>query len=188
MVSGNDTTRLLLRSRNDPDAADALFARSYDELRRLAHGHVVRQGAGDTLNTTALVHEAYVRLVDQSGVAYNDRAHFLAIASRAMRFVLIDHLRARTADKRGGGHAPVTIDRLELSSEERVEDLLALNEALDRLSSFDARLSRVVECRFFGGLSFEEVAAAIGASVPTAKRDWRRARAWLYAQMRVAGT
>jgi RNA polymerase sigma factor (TIGR02999 family) len=187
MAADEDPTRLLLRAQTDPLAVDALFSRAYDELRAIAHDQVRRQRAGDTLNTTALVHEAYVRLIDQSDLGFNDRAHFLAIASRAMRFVLIDHVRARMAEKRGGGRADVTLDRIELPARQRMDDLLALNEALDRLSTFDPRLGRVVECRFFGGLSYEEVAAVIGASVPTAKRDWRRARAWLHSHMQIAG-
>jgi RNA polymerase sigma factor (TIGR02999 family) len=188
MTADEDPTRLLLDAQGEGSALDALFARVYDELRSIAHQQLRRHRQGETLNTTALVHEAYVRLIDQSRVDYKDRAHFLAIASRAMRFVLIDYARSRSAEKRGGGRAAVTLERVQVSADDCAGDLLALNEALDRLSSFDARLSQVVECRFFGGLSYEEVALAIGASVPTAKREWRRARAWLYVSMQVAGT
>jgi RNA polymerase sigma factor (TIGR02999 family) len=165
------------------EAFDELFALAYDELRRAAHFRLGRRRSGETLSTTVLVHEAYVRLADQSPRAV-DRAHFLAIASRAMRFVLIDHVRARGTRKRGSAAERIPLDALQLAVEEREPDLLALHEALERLSAFSPRLGQLVEYRFFGGLSYEEIAEMTGLSVPTVKRDWTRARAWLLHDMR----
>ncbi|HEX7118551.1 MAG TPA: ECF-type sigma factor, partial [Longimicrobiales bacterium] len=137
---------------------------------------------GETLNTTALVHEIYVRLVDQSRVEWADRAHFLAIASRAMRFVLIDYLRARAALKRGALGEPVPIEGIQVADAGAGTggDLLALNEALERLGRLSPRLGQLIEYRFFGGLTHEEIAEVMGVSVRTVKRDWTRARTWLY--------
>lgn len=160
--------------------ADALYPLVYDELRKLAHSHRQRQAPSETLNTTALVHEAYLRLTESGNGRWNDRSHFFALASRAMRFVLVDHARARSAEKRGGGVREVSLDEGVLPPEDRSEDLLAIDEALTRLEQHDARLGQLVQLRFFGGLSYEEVAEAVGLSVPTVKRDWVRARAWLH--------
>jgi RNA polymerase sigma factor (TIGR02999 family) len=180
-----DHTDLLHSARSGSRAAfDELFALAYDELKRAAHHRLARNRAGETLSTTVLVHEAYVRLVDQSRAQWVDRAHFLALASRAMRFVLIDHVRARRAQKRGGGAYEVRLDEVELAAEAQGPDLLALHEALERLTAFSPRLGRLVEFRFFGGLTYEEIAEAAGTSVPTVKRDWVRARAWLFQAMR----
>jgi len=163
-----------------PDALDALYAQVYDQLRRMAHDQRARQGASETLNTTALVHEAYLRLSESDAAAWNDRAHFLALAARAMRFVVVDHARARLADKRGGGAHAVSFDEEQLPPEHRSEHILAIDEALTRLEGHDARLGQLVQLRFFAGLSYPEIAEATGLSVPTVKRDWARARAWLY--------
>lgn len=163
-----------------PDALDALYAQVYDELRRLAHNQRARQGASETLNTTALVHEAYLRLAEGDGATWNDRAHFLALAARAMRFVVVDHARARVADKRGGGLRAISLDEAQLPPDHRAEDLLAIDEALTRLEGHDPRLGQLVQLRFFAGLTYEEIAEVVGLSVPTVKRDWARARAWLY--------
>lgn len=169
--------------RDAREILDELFALAYDELRRAAHFRLRGQRVGETLSTTVLVHEAYVRLADQGRARAVDRAHFLALASRAMRFVLVDHVRARRAAKRGGAAERIPIDEVQLLAEGREPDLLALDEALDRLSAFSPRLGRLVECRFFGGLSYEEIAEVAGISVPTVKRDWVRARAWLLHEM-----
>ena len=178
------TTTLLQAARaGDRDAFDELFSLAYDELRRAAHHRLSRNRAGETLNTTVLVHEAYVRLVDGARAEWVDRAHFLALASRAMRFVLIDHVRSAGAEKRGGGMVGVSLDDVELGTTQD-HDLLALNEALEQLSSYSPRLAQVVEYRFFGGLTYEENAEAAGVSVPTVKRDWVRARAWLFDAMK----
>ncbi|HEX7052001.1 MAG TPA: ECF-type sigma factor [Longimicrobiales bacterium] len=183
METSHDATALLHSSRaGDRRALDELFTRTYDELKRAARYRLGRIRAGETLTTTALVHEAYVRLVDQSRVQWVDRAHFLAIASRAMRFVLIDHLRARAALKRGALEEPVAIEDIQVAEAgpQTGGDLLALNEALERLGSLNPRLGQLIEYRFFGGLTHEEIAEVMGLSVRTVKRDWTRARAWLY--------
>lgn len=183
METSRDATALLHSSRaGDRQALDELFTLTYDELKRAARYRLGRNRAGETLTTTALVHEAYVRLVDQSRVQWVDRAHFLAIASRAMRFVLIDHLRARAALKRGALEEAVSIEDIQVAEAgpRTASDLLALNEALERLGSLSPRLGQLVEYRFFGGLTHEEIAEVMGLSVRTVKRDWTRARAWLY--------
>ena len=140
--------------------------------------------AGHSLQATALVNEAYVRLVDAQGVAWEDRTHFLAVAARAMRRILIDHARAKLYAKRGGGAAKVTLDENLIVSDEPREDLIALNDALDALARFDERKSRVIELRFFGGLTVEEAASVLKVSPDTVMRDWRLARAWLQREMR----
>ncbi|HEY8483210.1 MAG TPA: sigma-70 family RNA polymerase sigma factor [Longimicrobiales bacterium] len=183
MATSRDATVLLHSSREgDRQALDELFALTYDELKRAARFRLGRGRAGETLNTTALVHEIYMRLVDQTRVEWADRAHFLAIASRAMRFVLIDHLRARSALKRGalGELVPIEAIEVEEAGAQTESDLLALNEALERLGSLSPRLGQLVEYRFFGGLTYEEIAEVMGISVRTVKRDWMRARTWLY--------
>jgi RNA polymerase sigma factor (TIGR02999 family) len=185
MPAESDTlTMLRARRSGDESVVDELFARMYGELRDIARQRLRSFRPGETLNTTALVHEAYVRLVDQSRAEPGDRAHFLALASRAMRFVLVDHARARHAAKRGGGAAHVRLDDIQVAADDRAADLLQLDAALGLLSEADARLAEVVEYRFFGGLSHEEIGAATGRSVPTVKRDWTRARTWLYRAMK----
>ncbi len=184
----SSTTELVLASRaGDRRAFDRLFVHLYDDLRQAAHHRLLRQRVGETLSTTALVHEAYLRLVDQSSLGWADRAHFLALASRAMRFVLIDYVRERSAQKRGGAAEIVPLDAVQLAAEERAADLLVLNEALEQLASYSTRLAELVEYRFFGGLTYEEIAEATGLSVPTVKRDWVRARAWLFRAMQYGG-
>lgn len=174
------TTQLLIDCRGgDREAADALFSRLYQDLRARAHREL-RRGRAKTLRTTALVHEAYLRLIDQESIEARDRSHFLALASRAMRFTLVDHARAANAEKRGGGQRSVPLEAVELGEDEATFTLLEVDEALEKLSAADERLGRLVECRFFGGLSYEETASVLDCSVRTAKRDWRRARTWLY--------
>jgi RNA polymerase sigma factor (TIGR02999 family) len=171
-------------------AIDEVYAHVYDALRELAHRHLRYDSPHATLNTTSLVHEAYLRLVDQSQLSWNDRAHFMAIASRAMRFVLVDAVRRRMADKRGNGTLPLSLAEPSVGAtvgEEapwRAGQLLDLHAALDTLAKADARAARVVECRFFGGLSVPETAEALGVSARTVKRDWRKARLLLYRMMR----
>ena len=179
-VSPASTLDLLASSRaGDDGAAGALYDAVYDELRRLARR--VRTGATpETLNTTALVHEAYLRMADGGG--YADRAHFLGVAAKAMRHVVIDHVRRQRAEKRGGG-AEVLPLRETLVGTAPSDDLLALDEALSRFAAVDARGARVIECRFFGGLTIEETAAALGVSTPTVERSWRAARAWLVREL-----
>lgn len=184
-ASSDSVTQLLLDvSSGDRGAMNDLFPLVYDELRRIAHLRLGRHRAGETLNTTALVHEAYLKMVDQTRVAFNDRGHFFALASRAMRFILIDYARARTAQKRGGRTPDVPLDAVQVAADERSADLLTLDTALTQLMAHDERLGRLVEYRFFGGLTYDEIASVTGLSVPTVKRDWRRARTWLYRMMR----
>lgn len=167
----------------DPEALNAVFPIVYEELKRLARGRLRAEPAGHTLDTTALVHEAYIRLVDQKQAVWPDKAYFLAIASTAMRRVLVDHARRHGAAKRGGGRRRVSFDETDLATEERAGMLIALDEALDRLAVHDARRCRVVECRFFAGLTEEETAAALDMSLRTVKRDWAKAKSWLYAEL-----
>jgi RNA polymerase sigma factor (TIGR02999 family) len=189
MTDQIDTTQLLRDARSGDRAAfDRLFGHVYEELREIAHRRLRQHRRGDTLSTTALVHEAYLRLVDQNGAEAGDRGHFFALASRAMRFILVDYARARLAKKRGGGAAEVPLEAVQVAADERAADVISLHEALDLLARRSERLSRMVEYRFFGGLSHEEIADVLGCSVPTVKRDWNRARAWLYHSMRVAET
>jgi RNA polymerase sigma factor (TIGR02999 family) len=180
----HDFTELLrAHASGDPTAFDRLFPAVYDELRRMARGRLRRERADHTLGATELVHEAFFRLVKLDRIDWRSRAHFLAIASQAMRNVLLDHAVQRGARKRGSGARPVTLDRLEIAAEVRPEELLALCEALERLERLEPRQARVVECRFFGGLSLEETAVALSVSPATVSRDWTIARAWLHAQL-----
>jgi RNA polymerase sigma factor (TIGR02999 family) len=182
-----DTTQLLRAARGGDRAAfDLLFSRVYDELRRIAHQRLSRYRPGETLDTTGLVHEAYLKLVDPTVAGAQDRAHFLALASRAMRFIVIDHARARQVQKRGGGEADLPLDEVQIAAEEPAAELLALDRALEQLSALDERQSKLVEYRFFGGLTYEEIAEVTGLSVRTVKRDWVRARTWLYTYMQGA--
>lgn len=161
------------------EALDEITALLYEELREIAHRHR-RIGGGDaSVETTTLVHEAYLKLVDQSRAQWNDRAHFLAIAAVAMRHILIDRARARTAEKRGGGNDIVTFDDNSVATEERPGALLQMDDALGRLAEIDTRLARVVEYRFFGGLTHEEIATALDITVRTVERDWAKARVLL---------
>jgi RNA polymerase sigma factor (TIGR02999 family) len=166
----------------DDSAMERLIPAVYDELQGIARRHLGREHPGHTLSTSALVHEAYLNLLDQSSVDWQDRVHFFAIASRTMRRVLVWHARKRSASKRGGAGPALSLDEaVALAGEDDPDsvDVLALNEALDRLEDVDPRLCRVIECRHFGGLSVEETAHALDVSPATVKRDWQAARAWL---------
>lgn len=174
-------TQLLHAARDgDNDALDALIPHVYDELRRLAH--VVRQGRSATINTTGLVHEAYEKLVP-SDIDWQNRTHFFRVAARAMRQVLIDAARRRQADKRGGTETAVTFDDNLYERPVNDAELIALDDAIDRLATMDERQAQIVECRFFAGLTVKETAAALEISEPTVYRDWRAARAWLATQL-----
>jgi RNA polymerase sigma factor (TIGR02999 family) len=176
----NQITQLLGQvTEGDRNAVNVLLPLVYDELRRLAGYQLKGERKDHTLNATALVHEAYLKLVRQSQVTWQNRAHFLAVAAQAMRRILINYASARLADKRGGGAPMVTFDESSLGNEARADELVALDEALTRLKALDERQALVVEYRFFGGLTHEEIAEVLGISVPTVKRDWRMARAWL---------
>lgn len=179
-----DVTRLLVQaSSGDRGAVDVLLPHVYKELRRLAGGYMKREREGHTLDATGLVHEAYMKLVDQSRVEWQNRSHFFGIAATAMRRILVDHARTRQADKRGGGieHAELNDDLI--GSDERGEELIAVDEALERLAAWDPVKSRVVELRFFGGLSIEECAEVMEVSVATVNRHWRMAKAWLHGEL-----
>ena len=162
--------------RGDRDALDDLFPLVYDELRRLARQQRRRWHGDITMDTTALVHEAYLKLVGPGSVQWRDRAHFCAIASVAMRQILVDRARARARLKRGGSRTSITLDEDVIAIADQAESLLEINEALNGLAQTDSRLARVVECRFFGGMSEEEVAEAFGVTVRTVQRDWAKAR------------
>ncbi|MEM1128238.1 MAG: sigma-70 family RNA polymerase sigma factor [Bacteroidota bacterium] len=172
-------THLLARLGSDQAAADELLRRVYDELREMAERQLRRERAGHTLDATALVHEAYVKLIGQERVAWNNRAHFFGVAALAMRRVLINYAQRRLADKRGGGAPLVTFEDDVVARASRAEEIVALDEALDRLARYNERQARVVTYRFFGGLKQDEIAELLGISVPTVQRDWRLARAWL---------
>jgi RNA polymerase sigma factor (TIGR02999 family) len=168
-----------LRS-GERESLDRLVPLVYGELRAIAHRQLARRGRparGDaTLATTALVNEAYLKLVDQANASWRDRAHFLALASVAMRHILIDRAKARAATKRGGGRAAVSLDDEAIAADGDPVRLLEINEALDKLAELDPRLARIAECRFFGGLSEEEIAEALGVTTRTVQRDWAKAR------------
>ena len=179
-------TALLEAARDgDAQALDQVFARAYDELRRLARV-VRRDRAGSTLNTTALVHEAYVKLAGSNGLDVKNRLHFMRIAARAMRQVLINAAERRMADKRGGGELDITLHESIHGGAVDVTQLLALEDALRRLEALDPRQGLIVECRFFAGLTIKETAEALNISVPTVNRDWQLARAWLARELRGA--
>lgn len=166
------------------ETLDRAFPLVYDELRRLAHRQLRREADGHSLSTTALVHEAYIRLGEGGSAPWSDRAHFFALASTAMRRILVDHARRYHAAKRGGGARRVPLETVqEVVVEERTALLIALDDALERLAALDPRQARVVEYRFFGGLTEDETAHALGISARTAKRDWAKARSWLFREM-----
>ena len=167
---------------------DELFPLVYAELRRIAAREMRREKPGRTLQTTALVHEAYLRLLKDASLSFENRAHFLGIAARAMREILIEHARARSARKRGGGAVRLTLDDFVAPVPSPSVDVLALDEALQRLARIDERHARVVELRYFGGLSVEETAAALELSPATVKRAWTLARAWLFRELTGTGS
>jgi RNA polymerase sigma factor (TIGR02999 family) len=167
-----------LRSRAQ-HSLDQVVALTYQELRAIAHRRLAARGPGGTLSTTALVHEAYLKLVDQSRAGWQDLAHFRALASLAMRHVLVDRARERSALKRGGARRQITLDDEVMALEDQAEMLLQLNDALERLVTVDPRLGRVVDCRFFGGLTEQETAEALGLTTRTVQRDWVKARVLL---------
>ncbi len=185
-MSSNDLSEVtrLLRETDSPEAADRLYRLVYDELRAVAVRRLAAERADHTLTPTALVHEAYIRLVDQDRVEWRGRAHFFAIAARMMRRILVDHARRKQAERRGGGAVHVTLGSAGGSDDdERIHDLLALHDALERLAALDDRQASVVELRFFGGLEVEETAHVLDVSPSTVKRDWAFARAWLLAEL-----
>jgi len=182
--SSNEVTQLLVEWSNGNQAAlDKLTPLVYDELHRLAHQHMRRERHDHTLQTSALVNEAYLRLINQRDVRWQNRAHFFSIASRLMRRILVDHARSHNYAKRGGGAIEVSLDEAALISQERAAELVALDEALTSLAAIDERKCQVVEMRFFGGMSVEETAEMLNVSPITVKRDWSTAKAWLYREI-----
>jgi len=191
--SNTDITRLLHAAREGDDAAlKALFPLVYEELRRRAAAQRAAAGGHATMNTTAIVHEAYLKLAGQSSPAYQDRAHFFGVAAKAMRHVFLDYAKARTRQKRGGDGVHVDIDELQIGTDismglEEAEQIVAMDEALARLTEENPRLAQVVECRFFGGMTNEDTAAVTGTSPATVKRDWNAARTLLFADLKARG-
>lgn len=180
---GAVTQWLLDWGRNDKKALDQMLPVLYQELHRLASHYLSREATGHTLQPTALVHEAYLRLVDQRRVDWRNRAQFLGVAASMMRRILVNHARDRAARKRGGGAQQVSLSLVESPSGRPEVELIALEEALERLTALDERKSRVVELKFFGGLRIEEIAEVLGVSGATVEREWAFARAWLYDAM-----
>jgi RNA polymerase sigma factor (TIGR02999 family) len=186
-MAGERITQLLLEiSGGSRAAADELTPLVYRELKRIAGGQLRAERPGHTLQATALVHEAYLKLVGQQDVSWQNRAHFLGVAAQVMRRILLDYARARRRVKRGGDVHKTSLDEALVVAEDRTSGLLQIDEALTRLEQLDARQARVVEMRFFGGLSVEETAAAMGISAPTVKREWAMARAWLQRELSLA--
>jgi RNA polymerase sigma factor (TIGR02999 family) len=181
MEAQERVTELLLGCRGgDREAFDRLFPLVYEDLHGVAQRQLRGEPAGHTLGATALVHEAYVRLVDINRVEWRDRTHFLAMAARAMRRILVDYARKHRAARRGGGALPVTLDDAMIAVEQNPDQLIDLDAALERLAQLNERLARVVECRFFGGLSDADTAAALDVTERTVQRDWLKARGWLF--------
>jgi RNA polymerase sigma factor (TIGR02999 family) len=174
-------------SGGDEGALEKLIPLVQPELHRLAHYYMSRERAGHTLQTTALLNEAYLQLTDETQPPWQNRTHFMAVAAQLMRRIMVDHARARHALKRGAGAIRVTLDETALVTEERAEELLALDEALEKLAAFDRRRCEIVEMRYFGGLTVEEIADVLKVHANTVMRDWRAAKAWLYAELTTEG-
>lgn len=166
-------------SNGDQAALDELMPIIYEELRRMARRYMNRQSEGHTFQTTELIHEAYLKLAGRQKTDWKNRSHFFGVAARAMRHILVDYARSKNAQKRGGGMPQITFEENALISDDRSEEMIILDEALQRLSGLDERKSRVVEMKFFGGLTIEEIAEVLRTSTKTVKRDWRFARNWL---------
>lgn len=179
-------TELLLRLKKGEEGIyDKLYPVIYDELHRLAHAHMSRQEPDHTLSKTELVHESYLKMIDQTQIDFNDKSHFLAIASRCMRQILIDHARKKHAEKRGGKEKDKTyIDELFKNPKHKAEELINIDSALSKLEKLNERLAKVVEMRFFGEMTIDEVAEALDISESTVKRDWMKARGWLFKELK----
>jgi RNA polymerase sigma factor (TIGR02999 family) len=180
---GDVTTLLTAWGQGDPNALNELMPLVYNELHRMAQRAFRSMNQGVTLQPTALINEAYLKLIGSGATSFQNRAHFFAVASTAMRQILVNHARSRHAGKRGSGQIAVSIDDVQPAAQQEAAEVVALHEALERLEGIDARKSRVVEMRYFGGLSIEETAEALGVSVITVNRDWRLARTWLLREM-----
>ena len=179
-ASSNEVTELLIKwSKGDKAALDELMPVIHSELRRMARRYMARERSGHTLQTTALINEAYLRLVDQQGVEWQDRAHFFAVSAQIMRHILVDHARKYQSDKRGAGAQKVPLDEVIIANQQRAAELVTLDQALDDLATLDPRQSQIVELRFFGGLTVEETAEVMKIAPITVMREWRTAKAWL---------
>lgn len=182
--SARSITHFLIQWRDgDKAALDQLIPLVYEEMRRLAGYYMRRQRVGHTLQTSALINEAYLRLLDHKNMKWENRAHFFAVAAQAMRRILVDHARSRNYLKRGGGAMKVSLDEAVIVAEERAAELIALDDALMGLAAFDSRKSQIVEMRYFGGLSVEETAEVLGVSGVTVMREWRSAKGWLLREL-----
>jgi RNA polymerase sigma factor (TIGR02999 family) len=180
----NDITQLLLKwSKGSPAALEDLIPLIYPELRRLARRYMRQENPAHTLQTSALINEAYLRLAGQQSVEWQDRAHFFAVAAQVMRHILIDHARRHQVFRRGGGLLRVSLDETAVASHQRALEFMALDDALTKLAAVDARKSQIVEMRFFGGLTVEEIADVMKLSPITIKREWRAAKAWLHLEI-----
>lgn len=185
MHANSDITQLLSRLRShDSGAESELFQKIYPDLHRIAARHLQNERPGHTLQPTALVNEVYLRLIGKGDVDWQNRSHFFAVAARVMRRILVDHARGRNAAKRGGGVSPAALEEVPLLSNEQSALVLAVHECLERLGKLDQRQAQVVEMRFFGGLTEDEIAVVLGISARTVKRDWIMARAWLNAELK----
>jgi RNA polymerase sigma factor (TIGR02999 family) len=178
------TGRLLAWNSGDADALEDVINAVYKELRRMADRYLRHEPTGHSLQPTALVHEAYLRLIDQTQVTWQNRAHFFGVAAQMMRRILVDHARTKHREKRGGNERTFSLEEVLEIGKGRTADLVSLDEAMDKLAEIDERKSRVVEMRFFGGLSVDETAEALNVSPQTILRDWKLAKAWLYQQLR----
>ena len=185
--TGEITERLLALKAGDREALNALVPLVYERLHAMAHARLQGRDPGASLDTTALVHEAYLKLIDQSRAEWRDRSHFFAVAAMAMRQIVVDRVRRHGAEKRGGGIRPGLLDDAEAAVDPRTEEILAIDQALNRLSALSERMVRMVELRFFAGLSIEETAEVLGIDSRTINRDWRAARALLYSALSGGG-
>jgi RNA polymerase sigma-70 factor (ECF subfamily) len=183
MTSASVTQLLQQLSGGNHRAVDELTPLVYKELKRIAGGQLRKERSGHTLQATALVHEAYLKLVDQREASWQNRAHFFGVAAQVMRRILLDYAKGRRREKRGGGVAHAPLDEALAIGDDRSSDLIEIDEALSRLEKLDERQAKVVELRFFGGLSVQETAEAMGISAPTVKREWAMARAWLHREL-----
>jgi RNA polymerase sigma-70 factor (ECF subfamily) len=185
MSENSEITQMLLQlTDGNKDVVNRILPHIYDELRRLAGSYLRRERSDHTLQPTALVHEAYMKLIDQNRVKWQNRAHFFGIAAQVMRRILMDHARKHTAEKRGGDAEVLPIEEeILVVSHDRSAELVALDDALDELARVDPEKAKIVELRYFGGLSIEETAEVMGVSVPTVNRHWKMAKAWLYSEL-----
>lgn len=180
-------TRLLQDVRNgNKQALDALYPRVYDQLRDIARRQLALEHRGHTLRKTSLVHELYLKLIDQSEVEWGDRAHFFALASRCMRQILVDYARKKSAERRGGKRRGITLDEDRLDIDQHAEELIEMNDLIDKLSRYNERRSKVVEMRFFGGMTIPEISEVLNVNSRTIDRDWAKAKTWLYSELGVS--